>query len=198
MNILNKLTLKHLKLNKRRTVVTIIGIILSTSLMVGIGLLLSTMRENMIDMVIAENGNRHMTIYDMNQNEYHKLTQEKEIQKIELAEEIGYAELNNSIEYAYSYIKVIGADKNYLNTITLSEGRLPVNDKEIIIKRLNSNLNVKLGDTITLELGKIIPEEENIVDDLLEETPITFEKQETKTYQVVEIPSPVSMISISV
>ena len=51
MNILNKLTLKHLKLNKRRTVVTIIGIILSTSLMVGIGLLLSTMRENMIDMV---------------------------------------------------------------------------------------------------------------------------------------------------
>ena len=86
MNILNKLTLKHLKLNKRRTIVTIIGIILSTSLMVGIGLLLSTMRENMIDMVIAENGNRHMTIYDMNQNEYHKLTQEKEIQKIELAE----------------------------------------------------------------------------------------------------------------
>lgn len=187
MNILNKLTLKHLKLNKRRTIVTIIGIILSTSLMVGIGLLLSTMRENMIDMVIAENGNRHMTIYDMNQNEYHKLTQEKEIQKIELAEEIGYAELNNSIEYAYSYIKVIGADKNYLDTITLSEGRLPVNDKEIIIKRLNSNLNVKLGDTITLELGKIIPEEENIVDDLLEETPITFEKQETKTYQVVGI-----------
>lgn len=187
MNILNKLTLKHLKLNKRRTIVTIIGIILSTSLMVGIGLLLSTMRENMIDMVIAENGNRHMTIYDMNQNEYHKLTQEKEIQKIELAEEIGYAELSNSIEYAYSYIKVIGADKNYLDTITLSEGRLPVNDKEIIIKRLNSNLNVKLGDTITLELGKIIPEEENIVDDLLEETPVTFEKQETKTYQVVGI-----------
>ena len=185
MNILNKLTLKHLKLNKRRTIVTIIGIILSTSLMVGIGLLLSTMRENMIDMVIAENGNRHMTIYDMNQNEYHKLTREKEIQKIELAEEIGYAELNNSIEYDYSYIKVIGADKNYLNTITLSEGRLPVNDKEIIIKRLNSNLNVKLGDTINLELGKIIPEEENIVDDLLEETPITFEKQETKTYQVL-------------
>ena len=40
MNILNKLTIKHLKMNKKRTVVTIIGIILSTALMVGIWLLL--------------------------------------------------------------------------------------------------------------------------------------------------------------
>ena len=38
MKILNKLTIKHLLLNKKRTIVTIIGIILSTSLMVGIGL----------------------------------------------------------------------------------------------------------------------------------------------------------------
>ena len=42
MNILNKLTLKHLKMNKKRTLVTIIGITLSTALMVGIGLLIST------------------------------------------------------------------------------------------------------------------------------------------------------------
>ena len=44
MNILNKLTIKHLKMNKKRTIVTIVGVILSTALMVGIGLLLSTFR----------------------------------------------------------------------------------------------------------------------------------------------------------
>ena len=32
MNILNKLTIKNLKLNKKRTIVTIIGIMLSTAL----------------------------------------------------------------------------------------------------------------------------------------------------------------------
>lgn len=32
MNILNKLTIKNLKLNKKRTIVTIIGIILSVAL----------------------------------------------------------------------------------------------------------------------------------------------------------------------
>ena len=42
MSILNKLTIKHLKMNKKRTLVTIIGIILSTALMVGIGLLVSS------------------------------------------------------------------------------------------------------------------------------------------------------------
>ncbi len=43
MNILNKLTIKHLLMNKKRTLVTIIGITLSTALMVGIGLLVSSM-----------------------------------------------------------------------------------------------------------------------------------------------------------
>ena len=33
MNILNKLTIKNLKLNKKRTIVTIIGIILSVALL---------------------------------------------------------------------------------------------------------------------------------------------------------------------
>ena len=41
MTILNKLSIKNLKLNKKRTIVSIIGIILSTALMVGIGLLFS-------------------------------------------------------------------------------------------------------------------------------------------------------------
>ena len=37
MSVLNRLTIKNLRLNKKRTIVTIIGIILSTALMVGIG-----------------------------------------------------------------------------------------------------------------------------------------------------------------
>ena len=47
MQILNKLTIKHLLMNKKRTLVTIIGIVLSTALMVGIGLLVSSYLESM-------------------------------------------------------------------------------------------------------------------------------------------------------
>ena len=62
MSILNKLTIKNLKLNKKRTIVTIIGIILSTALMVGIGLLFSSFQDYMIRETIGFNG-RYEAMY---------------------------------------------------------------------------------------------------------------------------------------
>ncbi len=62
MNILNKLTIKHLTMNKKRTIVTIVGVILSTALMVGIGLLFSSVRDNTVKSVISNNGSQHLTI----------------------------------------------------------------------------------------------------------------------------------------
>ena len=56
MSILNDLTIKNLKLNKKRTIVTIVGIILSTALMVGIGLLFSSFQDYMIRETISYNG----------------------------------------------------------------------------------------------------------------------------------------------
>ena len=59
MKILNELTIKNLKLNRKRTIVTIIGIILSTALMVGIGLLFSTFQDYMIEEVKNYSGSYH-------------------------------------------------------------------------------------------------------------------------------------------
>ena len=56
MSILNRLTIKNLRLNKKRTIVTIIGIILSTALMVGIGLLFSSFQDLMIRDTIGYSG----------------------------------------------------------------------------------------------------------------------------------------------
>mgnify|MGYP002617731945 CR=1 FL=1 len=56
MKILNKLTIKNLLKNKKRTIVSIIGIMLSTALMVGIGLLCSTFRELMIKEILDKTG----------------------------------------------------------------------------------------------------------------------------------------------
>ena len=70
MNILNKLTIKHLKMNKKRTIVTIIGVILSTALMVGIGLLFSTFREYMIDETISYSGDYHTEFSRVDQDKF--------------------------------------------------------------------------------------------------------------------------------
>ena len=62
MNILNRLTIKHLKLNKRRTIVSIIGIVLSTAMMVGVGLLVSSIRDALIRDEELNNGSYHAII----------------------------------------------------------------------------------------------------------------------------------------
>ena len=45
MNLYTALTLRYLKENKKRTIVTIIGIILSTALICGIGNIYNSLRD---------------------------------------------------------------------------------------------------------------------------------------------------------
>ena len=59
MKILNRLTIKNLKLNKKRTLVTIIGIILATTLITSITTLVSSFRKSMIEYQKVTQGNYH-------------------------------------------------------------------------------------------------------------------------------------------
>ena len=49
MNLLNKLTTKNLKLNKKRTVVTIIGIMLSIALITAVASMVVSFRKSYIE-----------------------------------------------------------------------------------------------------------------------------------------------------
>ncbi len=189
MNILNKLTIKHLKMNKKRTVVTIIGIILSTSLMVGIGLLMSTMRENMIDLVRKERGSQHAIIYNLSQDDLSHIKSNNNVNKVLTTESLGYAKLDSNNDYYYQYLKVIAANSKFLNTIELRDGRLPKNENEIIISN-PEDLNIKLGDTITLNIGTRtlngVPIDGNILA-IADETDVVLTNQTKKEYKVVGI-----------
>lgn len=48
MNLLNKLTIKNLKLNKKRTIVTVIGIILSTALITAVASMFFSAQESLL------------------------------------------------------------------------------------------------------------------------------------------------------
>ena len=49
MNLLNKLTIKNLKLNKKRTIVTIIGIMLSVALITAVSSMFFSVQESFIN-----------------------------------------------------------------------------------------------------------------------------------------------------
>ena len=78
MKILNKLTNKHLTMNKKRTIVTIIGIMLSTALMCGIGLLVSTFREEAIQETIASSGDYFLRIDNFPSKEISKIEEDRD------------------------------------------------------------------------------------------------------------------------
>lgn len=186
MNILNKLTIKHLKMNKKRTIVSIVGIILSTALMVGIGLLMSTMRENMIDMVKEEKGAQQAIFYDLKKEDYDYIKENEKVKEILTTERLGYARNNITDTEYISYLKVLATNKKMLETMNIKEGRYPQNENEILVSKY---LQLTLGDTITLEVGERTLNGKPIEDTewLEEENEVTITSTKTKKYKVVGI-----------
>ncbi len=165
MNILNKLTIKHLKMNKKRTIVTIIGVILSTSLMVGIGLLFSTFREYMIDETIGYSGDYHTEFSRVEQSKFSLITSNIKVKDYFYSKHIGFAYLENGTNDYKPYLDVLEVSDNYFDELNLIDGRMPENSNEVVIsKHIETNGGVKynIGDILELNLGERYLEKERI------------------------------------
>lgn len=160
MNLLNKLTIKNLKLNKKRTVVTIIGIMLSVALITAVASMYASGIKSLIDYETKLKGNIHTVFYNVPVSDMDKFENNRNIETLNITKGIGYAKVDSKNEdKPYAYIK--GFTKESLNnlSIRLVSGRLPENDNEIVIPthlKTNGRLNLKVNDTITLEVGKRI------------------------------------------
>lgn len=154
MSILNRLTIKNLRLNKKRTIVTIIGIILSTALMVGIGLLFSSFQDLMIRDTIGYSG-KYETKY--NDVDLIKLNNIKDKDFTYFYEKpIGFSKIESSNEYK-PYMYITSVNKEYFDELKLIEGSFPKNENEAVISNhviTNGGLNYKVGDIVTFKYGK--------------------------------------------
>ena len=200
MKLLNRLTIKHLLMNKKRTIVTIIGITLSTALMVGIGLLVSTFLQAMIDDTISSSGSYHAYFDNVTKEEVNEIKNHLEVEKTYSYGTVGYANINSTNDYK-PYLFIASAGDTYFSHETLLEGRYPTNEEEIVIpSHLNTNgeVNLKIGDTITLEVGPRVSQGEEVYDntvpliEVYDETgeailDETLAPKMTKTYTVVGI-----------
>ena len=154
MSILNRLTIKNLRLNKKRTIVTIIGIILSTALMVGIGLLFSSFQDLMIRDTIGYNGKYEANYGDV---DLIKLNDIKDKNFTYFYEKpIGFSKIESSNEYK-PYMYITSVNKEYFDELKLIEGSFPKNENEAVISNhviTNGGLNYKVGDIVTFKYGK--------------------------------------------
>lgn len=154
MSILNRLTIKNLRLNKKRTIVTIIGIILSTALMVGIGLLFSSFQDLMIRDTIGYNGKYEANYSDVDLDKLNNIKDKDFTYFYE--KPIGFSKIESSNEYK-PYMYITSVNKEYFDELKLVDGSFPKNENEVVISNhviTNGGLNYKVGDIVTFKYGK--------------------------------------------
>ena len=163
MNVLQKFTIQNLKLNKKRTIVTIIGIILSTALICAVAGVFSSFQQTLIKHAIMADGDYHTTFLNVPKDEQKYITENRKVESYFVTQGVGYAKLENSQNDYKPYLYLMEFDKTALNNygLQLVEGRMPENNNEIIISEYiekNGGVKYKVGDKITLDISKRISE----------------------------------------
>lgn len=174
MNLYTSLTLRYLKQNKRRTLVTIIGIILATALICGIGNICTSFMDYQMRDEIQSSGSFYATFTDIDKEKAEVITKSSGVSEYGYKKNLGSVILDKKNSTSLD-INVF--DKNTINSfqITLKNGSYPKNQSEIIVTEdLLNKWNKKIGDKITLNLGELIYDDMGIISKLKNPQKTTF------------------------
>lgn len=153
MRSYNDITLKYLSKNKKRSVFTIIGIILSLALISGVGFLGLSVRDLLYDNAIKNSGDYEFEFWNVNKKVISILRNDVDLEKVGV-----YTNTDNGAYKLYGFedctIYIISEDEVCLKDIfktELTEGRLPENSSELIISdEAKKYLKLELNDKVTL------------------------------------------------
>lgn len=167
MKILNRITVQNLKMNKKRTIVTIIGIALSVALICAVTSFAVSFQKAMVDREIKTSGNWHISINDIAQENLKYIENNVKVKQLAYNQEIGYVQLENSENENKPYGYIEALDETSLNNmgLMLTEGRLPENENEILIPEhleANGHVDYNIGDKITFDVGNRMIEGEKL------------------------------------
>lgn len=158
MNVLNKLTKKNLLLNKKRTVVTIIGIMLSTALVCAVAGLVTSAQQTFVNLIKNSDGDYHISFSNVPQEQQKYIIQNNAVDSYYVTKELGYSKLESIQNEDKPYIYVVAMNENAFEkgAYKLIEGRMAQNENEIVIPQHlidNGRVKINVGDKITLNVG---------------------------------------------
>lgn len=159
MNLMKTLTLKNLKLNRKRTIVTIVGIILATALLSALVTLVSSFQYSMIEYQKQKDGDFHVKFSNVKMSELSEFKNNRNIESTFETMGMGFAKLDDCKNEDKPYAYVMATDEAGFERgcFNLIEGRMAKNEDEIVIPRhlkTNGRIDIKVGDEITLDVGK--------------------------------------------
>lgn len=159
MNLMKTLTLKNLRLNRKRTIVTIVGIILATALLSALVTLVSSFQYSMIEYQKQKDGDFHVKFSNVKMSELSEFKNNRNIESTFETMGMGFAKLDGCKNEDKPYAYVMATDEAGFERgcFKLIEGRMAKNEDEIVIPRhlkTNGRIDIKVGDEITLDIGK--------------------------------------------
>lgn len=192
MQILNRLTIRNLKLNKRRTIVTIIGIILATALLTAVATMAVSLKESVTLRSKKVDGDFHLLLYDMTDKEKESVINNRQVESYYETHEVGYGVLDGCVNDSkpYVYIEALDSDTFEKAEINVTSGRLPEDDSEIVISshiKTNGGVKYNLGDKITFDIGDRTYNGKKLYQNDTYREDEQLEAKQTKTYKVVGI-----------
>ena len=157
MSIIARFTLKTLKKNKSRSLVTIIGIVLSVAMVTAVISCITSLQNYLVRQVEVNVGSWYGAAYSINSDERAKLLNDDRITDRVTLYNLGYATVQSNItDKPYIFVSAVCDDLNKLLPTYITDGRMPRSDNEIILPNhllQNSNTDYKIGDKLTLNLG---------------------------------------------
>lgn len=190
MNVLNKVAWKAMWENKTRTIVTIIGIILSAAMFTAVTTLGYSVWSYLVDIRIGETGDYFLRYDYATDADRDRIAQRDGIRNLGDLRILGYTtfELEDDGHVDRDVAAIAAGDEAFFDmvTVNLEEGRLPQNSSEIVITRkiydylCESGISAEVGDSLTLQASAKCPEEVEIK---IPEDGTDFEK----TYTIVGI-----------
>lgn len=200
MNIMNQLTKKHMMTNKKRTIMTILGVIISVAMITAVSTAAVTFLDLLQRMAMDNEGAWHVRYNQLPVDEMSTLEKEENVSNIFYTKSLAYGKFIDTVsknDYKpYLYIEQFTPDAMKQMSLQLITGRFPTNDNEIVLPehlKANGGITYDVGDTITIEVGDRYIDEYTPDNTLNQSNPYEVEVPEefmvkgTKTYQVVGI-----------
>lgn len=170
MKLLNKLTLKSLRLNKVRTIVTIVGIMLSAALITVVSGMALSGRQTMIDAQMVYGGNYDVALDIIDNSVIETARNNRNVENAFYKERLGYARTKNADGEICDYSVLAMSENTYGNCfkIDLIKGKFPTNSGEAVVTKAfktQDGKDVKIGDKITLDVGVLTDKDGNVLDE---------------------------------
>lgn len=146
MKIENRITLENMKQNNKRTLITIIGVILCVTMISSVLIMLNSYRLSMVDNVVKRNGFWQYEFKGIDYQKANKLIRDKRIKNAAFVYEC--ASMNQGGDNTTIY--AISEDQLDLLGYPLIKGRYPKKNNEILVSNYYLTKNhLSIGDIIS-------------------------------------------------